>query len=349
MRHLRAVVFVIAWVLALLPASAFARDIRFPAENTCSGFAHRPDRDPALRQQIAHTPSGDIAYYRFGHGSPVVLQTGFRATIAEWNVEFLAALANKHEVIVFDNRGVGRSQPGASSFTVEDMAGDAAALIDALHLRDVTAIGWSMGGAVVQQLAIDRPAALRRIVLMNAPAPGRLGVPVPPTIAAVLSGVPGTTFASVMRVLFPPSAFDAAQQCFRANMFSPADYGSPAITPTVTQGQSALLSDWAGDNASAVALKAVQADTLVVTGADDVVLPRQNSDALVRLIAGARLMVVASAGHAMMYQYPDALAALINSFIQQTDRSRSRVAGAALMKTRATPDAGGAPLLQRDQ
>ena len=59
--------------------------------------------------------------------------------------------------------------------------------------------------------------------------------------------------------------------------------------------------DWAGDDATEVSLKAVQADTLIVGGADDVVLPRQNSDALAGLIAGARLWMVASAGHAMMY------------------------------------------------
>ena len=345
MKHLQAVVVVIACALALVPASALARDVRFPAENACPDVAQRPDRDPALRQQIAHTPRGDIAYYRFGHGSPVVLQTGYRATVAEWDAAFLAALGRQHDVIVFDNRGVGRSQPGAVSFTVEDMAADAAALIDALHLRDVTVLGWSMGGAVVQQLAIDRPAALRRIVLMNPPAPGRLGVPVPPGIEAVLSGAPGTTFASVMGVLFPPPALDAAQQCFRANMFKPADYGSPDITPTVTQGQSALLRDWAHDDATEVALKAVQADTLIMGGADDVVLPRQNSDALGGLIAGARLEVVASAGHAMMYQYPEALAALINGFIEQTDRRRSPMPVAATslmpsmpsMKMRTTP------------
>jgi pimeloyl-ACP methyl ester carboxylesterase len=155
----------------------------------------------------------------------------------------------------------------------------------------------------------------------------------------VLSGVPGTTFASVMGVLFPPLALDAAQQCFRANMFRPADYGSPDITATVTQGQSALLRDWAGDNVTEVALKAVQADTLIVGGAEDVVLPRKNSDALGALIAGARLEVVASAGHAMMYQYPEALATLIDGFIRQTDcrHSLMPVARSAPMKLRATP------------
>jgi pimeloyl-ACP methyl ester carboxylesterase len=345
MKNLLAVIVVSACAFAPLSTPALARDIQFPAENACPDVAHRPDRDPAVREQVAHTASGDIAYYRFGHGSPVVLQTGYRATVAEWDAAFLAALAKQHDVIVFDNRGIGRSQPGAVSFGVEDMAGDAAALIDALHLRDVTVIGWSMGGAVVQQLAIDRAAAVRRIVLISAPAPGRLGVPVPRDILATLSGAPGTTFAGVMRVLFPPAAVDAAQQCFRANMFKPADYGSPDISATVTQGQSALLRDWAGDDASALALKAVQTDTLIMTGADDAVLSRRNSDALARLIAGTQLMVVASAGHAMMYQDPDALAASIDGFIQQTSRMR----GAGLMKARATPSAGAARGYQRAQ
>ncbi|HEV7832567.1 MAG TPA: hypothetical protein VGP09_04155 [Caballeronia sp.] len=80
---------------------------------------------------------------------------------------------------------------------------------------------------------------------------------------------------------------------------SPADYSSPKINATVTHGQSALPRDRAGDDATEVSLKAVRADTLIVAGADDVVLPRQNPDALARLIAGARRWMVASAGHAM--------------------------------------------------
>lgn len=161
-------------------------------------------------------------------------------------------------------------------------------------------------------------------------------------IACGLALVSASALARDVRFPAENACPDVAQQCFRANMFNPADYGSPVITPTVTQGQSALLRDWARDDATEVALKAVQADTLIVGGADDVVLPRQNSDALGGLIAGARLEVVALAGHAMMYQYPEALAALINGFIEQTDRRHSPmpVAGTPSMpsmKMRATP------------
>lgn len=301
-----------------------AKTVHYANEKVCPVVADRPDLKPSIREQIAHTVNGDIAYYRFGRGTPIVLQTGFRATLAEWDAAFLTDLARRHEVIVFDNRGIGRSEPAASAFSARDMTLDAAALIDALRLSDVTFVGWSMGGAIAQQLALDAPLAVRRIVLMSAPAPGHLGVPVTPDVEATLSGKPGTTFIDVMQVLFPPAAVDAAQRCFSKNMFQPADYRPPAISATVTEGQSALLHDWAGDEAAAAALKNVHLATLVLTGADDQVLPKQNSEALAEQIPHAQLLVVRSAGHAMMYQYPRALAAAIDVFIA---RSRSPGSG----------------------
>ncbi|OXC73516.1 hypothetical protein [Caballeronia sordidicola] len=66
MKRLQAVVVVIACALELLSVSALARDVHLPAENACPDMAHRPERDPALRRQIVHTASGDIAYHRFG-------------------------------------------------------------------------------------------------------------------------------------------------------------------------------------------------------------------------------------------------------------------------------------------
>ncbi|MFM0057598.1 alpha/beta hydrolase [Paraburkholderia phytofirmans] len=300
---------------AAQPAPVEAKTVHYANEKACPVVADRPDHKPSIREQIAHTVNGDIAYYRFGHGTPIVLQTGFRATVAEWDAAFLTDLAKRHEVIVFDNRGIGRSEPAASSFTARDMTLDAAALIDTLRLADVTFVGWSMGGAIAQQLALDAPLAVRRIVLMSAPAPGSLGAPVTPDVEATLSGKVGTTFMDVMRVLFPPNAVDAAQRCFRQNMFQPAGYQPPAISATVTEGQSALLHDWSSDEAAAAALKKVRVATLILTGADDQVLPKQNSEALAGQIPHAQLLVVRSAGHAMMYQYPHALAAAINTFI----------------------------------
>ncbi|HEF5875073.1 TPA: alpha/beta hydrolase [Burkholderia cenocepacia] len=314
--------------LAVLMAGALnipvsARTASYPAGPDCAAVAR--DRVPAvaLRERIAHTANGDIAYYRFGSGSPIVLQTGFRASIGEWNADFVHRLAQHHDVIVFDNRGIGRSIPDAARFTVRDMASDLHALIDALALKDVTVVGWSMGGAVTAQFAIEYPHAARRIVLMAAPAPGSPAARIAPAVDATLSGTPGTTFDDVMSVLFPSAALPLAERCFRDAMFVPPDYTLPEISATVTAGQSSLLRNWSTDADAARALHRLSLPTLVLAGDDDTVLPPSNAETLAGTIAGAQLLVVRSAGHAMMFQYPRELAAAIDAFILQSDTRRS--------------------------
>ncbi|MDR7006189.1 alpha/beta fold hydrolase [Paraburkholderia strydomiana] len=323
MNHLLKIIAISSLLAGTFNRPVEAKTVIFPAENTCPVLADRPDRNPTIHEQIAHTARGDIAYYRFGKGSPIVLQTGYRATLSEWNAAFLASLARQHEVIVFDNRGIGRSEPDASASTAKGMADDLDALIGTLKLRDVTVVGWSMGGAVAAQLALDYPANVQRIVLMSAPAPGRLGVPVAPDVMATLSGAPGTTFDDVMKLLFPASAVKAASKCFRQNMFVPADYGNPPVPAAVTAGQSALLAAWEKDNAAADALPKLRIDTLVLSGANDQVLHEQNGEAIAKAIPRAEFLDVKGAGHAMMFQYPNALAAAVNRFIAQSPNSRS--------------------------
>jgi pimeloyl-ACP methyl ester carboxylesterase len=265
-------------------------------------------------EQIADTSRGPLAYYRFGHGSPLLLVTGYRATMSEWDATFLAELAKHHDVIVFDNRGIGRSMPNAASFTIDDMASDTAALIDTLALKHATVVGWSMGGSIVQQLAIDKPQAIGKMVLMSALAPGRTGIPVPADVMAKLAGGLGVTFNDVMAVLFPASSVKDAERCFAKDMFKPSGYPSPAISGVVTDGQTVALEAWETDDKAPAALRSVRIDTLVLSGDDDAVVVKENAAALTRLLPHAHLLLVKQAGHAMMYQYPIALARAIDSF-----------------------------------
>ncbi|MFM0337457.1 alpha/beta fold hydrolase [Paraburkholderia fungorum] len=299
---------------AALSSAAQARTASYPHEAACVAPPATSSIYAEHREQIADTSRGPLAYYRFGHGSPLLLVTGYRATMSEWDAAFLAELAKHHDVIVFDNRGIGRSMPNASSFTIHDMASDTAALIDTLGLTHTTVLGWSMGGSIVQQLAIDKPQAIGKMVLMSALAPGRTGVPVPAQIMATLAGKPGVTFNDVMAVLFPASSVQDAERCFAKDMFKPAGYQSPAISGVVTNGQSASLKAWETDDKAADALRPVRVDTLVLSGTDDAVVAKENAAALMRLLPHAQLLLVKHAGHAMMYQYPVALARAIDSF-----------------------------------
>jgi pimeloyl-ACP methyl ester carboxylesterase len=299
---------------AALSTTAHARVASYPPEAACVAPAATSSIYADHHEQIAHTPRGPLAYYRFGHGSSLVLVTGYRAKVSEWDAVFLVELAKHHDVIVFDNRGIGRSMPEASSFSIDDMASDTAALIGTLALKHATVVGWSMGGSIVQQLAIDKPEAFSKLVLMSALAPGRAGVPVPADIMAKLAGKPGVTFNEIMSVLFPASSMQDAERCFVKDMFKPPDYPSAAISGAVTEGQSASLKQWETDDAAVDALRAVHIDTLVLSGTDDAVVAKENAAALTRLLPHAHLVLVKHAGHAMMYQYPVALARAIDSF-----------------------------------
>ena len=304
----------VALMCAALSSGAHARTASYPHEAMCVAPSATSSIDAGHHEQIAHTSRGPLAYYRFGHGTPLLLVTGYRATVAEWNATFLAELAKRHDVIVFDNRGVGRSMPDASSFTINDMASDTAALIDSLALKHATVVGWSMGASIVQQLAIDKPQAIGKMVLMSALPPGRTGIPAPANVMAKLSGKPGVTFNDVMAVLFPASSVNEAEQCFAKDRFNPPDYRSRAISSVVADGQAAALKAWETDDKAADALRSVHINTLVLSGSDDAVADRGNAIALTHLLPDAHLLLVKNAGHAMMYEYPVALAHAIDSF-----------------------------------
>jgi NAD(P)-dependent dehydrogenase (short-subunit alcohol dehydrogenase family) len=109
-----------------------------------------------------------FAYRRFGEptGTPIVLLQHFMGNLDNYDPAITDALAMGREVILTDNAGVGLST-GTAPDTVAGMARDAASLIDALQLEHIDLFGFSMGGHVAQQIAVDRPELVRRLVLVG--------------------------------------------------------------------------------------------------------------------------------------------------------------------------------------
>ncbi|KAA3532621.1 alpha/beta hydrolase [Pseudomonas sp. ST1] len=295
--------------------SARAGSVDYPDSMVCGTYKLRPDKIASVREQIINTSNGSIAYYRFGHGSPIVFLTGYRATISEWNVYFLETLAERHEIIVYDNRGVGRSISAAVRYGIKDMADDAAKLISSLGLRDVTVVGWSMGGAVAQQLALDAPQDVRRLVLINAMAPGRLGEGPPPSVIRTLSGEGPTHFSAVMRLLFPEPAVHRAEKCFIQDMFSPQGYQPASVSASAAQAQEEIMRKWLRSDSVYHDLRKITFPVLLLAGQDDTVLSPKNSDSLHKVFSKSTLTSYRNGGHAMMYQYPRQMAAQIVKFI----------------------------------
>src|ERR1700679_292365 len=118
--------------------------------------------------RFARVDGTNFAYRRFGNpvGPPIVLLQHFMGNLDNYDPAITDALAMGREVILTDNAGVGLST-GVAPETVAGMARDATALIDALGLEHVDLFGFSMGGFVTQQLAVDRPELVRRIALVG--------------------------------------------------------------------------------------------------------------------------------------------------------------------------------------
>src|SRR4051812_550960 len=120
----------------------------------------------AARDEVITAANGiEYAYRQVGEGTPaLVLLQHFRGNLDNWDPELIDALAHDRRVVTFDNAGV-RASTGTTPNTIAQMARDAIAFIDALELGPVDLLGFSIGSFVAQEIALTRPAEVRRLVL----------------------------------------------------------------------------------------------------------------------------------------------------------------------------------------
>src|ERR1700735_3037486 len=147
----------------------------------------------------------DYAYRETGDGPvPLVLLQHFRGSLDSWDPALIDALASARRVITCDNAGVGGSA-GTTPDTIEQMARDAIAFLAAMQFGQVDLLGFSIGSFVAQQIALIRPAIVRRLVLASSAPQGAAGMHgwAPEVIGAV--GTPQTSPEEYLDVFFARS------------------------------------------------------------------------------------------------------------------------------------------------
>ncbi|UGV41699.1 alpha/beta hydrolase [Methanococcoides orientis] len=109
-----------------------------------------------------------IAYREFGSGEPILMISPFASTMDMWNATFVEQLAGSYRVIIFDNRGMGYSSDNNSSITIHLLVNDAEGLMNALDLDSANVFGTSMGASIAQELALEYPGKVDRLILSSA-------------------------------------------------------------------------------------------------------------------------------------------------------------------------------------
>jgi len=109
-----------------------------------------------------------FGYREYGAGEPLLLICGFGATMDQWNATFVSLLAAYYHVFVYDHRGMGYSSDNNEMHTMAMYANDAVGLMHALGYQNMNTYGTSMGSSISQQLVIDHPEAIRKMILSSA-------------------------------------------------------------------------------------------------------------------------------------------------------------------------------------
>jgi pimeloyl-ACP methyl ester carboxylesterase len=245
-----------------------------------------------------------------GSGPPLVLLNGYAATNADWDPTFVAALAETFEVLLPDHRGMGESERGEGPVTIDGMAADAEALLDARALGRVALAGWSMGGFVAQRLALRAPERVASLALLSTDPGGAEAVLADPGVWARLvdhGGTPREQATRLLSLLFPPPVAADIDRRF-GDVVAAA---RARLDPGTLSDQESAIAAWHGEEQPRAPAGAFP--VRVVHGDADVVIPPVNADALARRWPGATVTLVDGAGHAFMAQEPGRVAGLLAS------------------------------------
>lgn len=244
-------------------------------------------------------------------GIPLVLLQRFRGTMDDWDPAFIKALSADRRVIRFDSAGIGRSE-GRVPDTIAGMAHIAADVIQALGFGQADVLGWSLGGVVAQQLALDAPYRVRRLIVAGSSPGGIADGPQPhPRVPQVMTR--GVNDAPDFLFLFYPET-ETAVAAGKASLARIADQPDPGplVTAEAFMAQVKAISAWPGILHRA---KELRMPLLVANGAHDVMLPAYRSFVLSQQAPDAKLILYPDAGHAFLFQHIEDFTAQVERFL----------------------------------
>lgn len=249
-----------------------------------------------------------------GEGEPLLLVMGTTGAVGLWG-EVVARLAEHYRVIAFDNRGLGGSSRGDGAISVASLAEDASALLEALDIPRAHTLGWSLGSAVLQELALAHPDQVASAVMY-----------------ATWARADGFQRAvlTALRLPYVVRDMEAALAC-AGLAFSPQLLDDPdlpamlgALLPAFPQDEAQMqvtVEQWEADlvHDTLDRLGGITTPTLVVVGEQDLLTPPWQAKKVADAVPGARYELVTGPGssHGMHLERPDDLVRIVTRFLAE--------------------------------
>ncbi len=243
----------------------------------------------------------DINYQILGTGEPLLLIIGLSFSLADWGDRFPELLAQKYQVILFDNRDSGLTSSSKRDYAIADLADDAANLLAALSIPQAHVFGVSMGGMIAQQLALHYPDKVNKLIL-----------------GCTMAGGTCSQYGALASVLFNTSLSDLLFPAdFIKNNEAELEKHFAKAIPLHSKNselQRQMLAFSSYD--ACFEISHILSETLILTGDQDKLIPESNSQYLAQKIPNSTLEAIADAGHGFCFSHVDQAAKLIVDFLK---------------------------------
>ena len=259
--------------------------------------------------------NGQELYYEVhGEGQPLVLVMGIGYDSTLWKLAQVPALSHEFQVVIFDNRDVGRSSHATSAYTIADMADDTAGLMDALDINKAHVCGLSMGGMIAMEFALRHPGLLDRMILTGTPgAPARAAFhPIKTWNWVKANDKSGEIFACQQFTYLFSAAFLRNREAVQQTVAMLSSNPNPVSAQAYNRQAQAVLGFDILDR-----LADVKAPTLCIVGEQDLLTPVHECREVADKIPGAKFEVIKGDGssHVVPIERPDDFNRLVTKFL----------------------------------
>jgi len=259
---------------------------------------------------------------------PILFIQGLGADKHGWDMQRLG-LAWSYQAVALDNRGAGRSDKPLDTYSLEQMAMDAVAVLDAAGIETAHVVGASMGGAIAQMLTIGFPERVRSLTLACTSCRNhewRRELLASWGESARQHGM-GAMTREAARWVIGPRSFRRLMPAF--GWLGPLAFGRPRHA--FANQVDAIL---AADDGLSDELRSISVPTLVVVGNQDILTPRGDSEELAELIPTAELVVISGAAHGLMVEHASTFNRVLGDFLRRSEAAyEERVAHAGGVAT----------------
>ncbi|MBW4674965.1 MAG: alpha/beta hydrolase [Desmonostoc geniculatum HA4340-LM1] len=254
----------------------------------------------------------DLFYDIKGTGEPLLLIAGFFCDHAYWSL-IMPSLISHYQVIRLDNRGMGRSSAPQNPYSIKEMAGDIAALLDRIGIDKVHLAGHSMGGQIAQELALAYPKKVQSLMLLSSLAKGdEFFNSIIETWGELLNYVDLKLYEKMVLPWIFTDAFYSIPGMIEGLIEFAIRYPFPPATHSLYHHSRAML-----DFDTVDRLQQIDCPTLVLVGKQDILTPLKFSQQLAQGIPNAELVVIDRGGHGFLIESSDAVVSAMLNFLQK--------------------------------